>query len=112
MWSISDETTLNALVVDGMLPDRVTIAWRPTFGEEFPTPRTVELVVFYDYFYWGLGVPIPPFLRGLIDYYKISLCNLSPNSVLHVAIFIIFCEVYLGILPHFNLFHHFFCLKI
>jgi len=81
-------------------------------GQEFPTPRTDELVVFEDYFYQGLGVPIHSFLHGLIDYYRISLCNLNPNSILHVAIFINFCEAYLGILPHFDLFRHFFCLKI
>ena len=110
--SVSDEAALNALVVDGVLPDRVTTGCRPLFGEEFPTPSTDELVVFEDYFYQGFGVPIHPLLRGLIDYYKISLCNLSSNSILHVAIFINFCEAYLGILPYFDLFHHFFCLKI
>jgi len=100
---ISNEAALNALIVDGVLTDRVTVGWRPSFGEEFPTPCIDELVVFEDYLYGGFGVPIHPFLRGLIDYYKISLCNLSPNSILHVAIFINFCEAYLGILPHFDL---------
>ena len=111
-WSVSNETTLNALVVDDMLPDRVKVGWHPVFGEEFPTPHSDDLVVFEDYFYRGFGVPIHPFLHGLIDYYNISLCNLSLNSILHVAIFINFCEAYLGILPHFDLFRYFFCLKI
>jgi hypothetical protein len=31
---------------------------------------------------------------------------------LHIAIFIHLCESYLGILPHFDLFRHFFCLKV
>ena len=100
VWFISDEATLNALVVDAVLPDRVTTRWRPSFGEEFPTPRTDELVVCEDYFYQGFGVPIHPFLHRLIDYYGISLCNLNPNSILHVSIFINFCEAYLGTLPH------------
>jgi len=30
---------------------------------------------------------------------------------LHISIFIHFCEAYLIILPHFNLFHHLFWLK-
>ena len=94
-----------------MLPDRVTAGWRPAHGESFPTPRGNELVVFEDYFYHGFGVPIHPFLRGLIDDYEISLCNLSLNSILHVSIFIHFYMADLGILPHFNLFCHFFCLK-
>jgi hypothetical protein len=112
VWSVSDEVALNALVVDSVLPDRAMTGWRPSFSEEFPTPRTDELVVFEDYFYRGFGVPIDPFLRGLIDFYGISLCNLNLNSILRVAIFINFCEAYLGILPHFDLFCHFFCLKI
>jgi hypothetical protein len=77
------------------------MGWRLAFGKEFTTPRINELVVFEGHFYWGFGVPIHPFLCGLIDYYKISLCNLSPNSILCVAIFINFCEAYLGILAHF-----------
>ena len=98
-------------MVDGVLPDRVTVEWRPTRGESFPTLRGDELVMFEDYFYRGFGVPIHPFLRGLIEYYAISLCNLGPNSILHVSVFIHLCEAYLGILPHFDLFCHFFCLK-
>ena len=80
-------------------------------GEIFPTPHGNELVVFEDYFYRGFGVPIHSFPHGLIDYYGISLCNLGPNSILHVSVFIHFCEAYPGILPHFDLFCHFFCLK-
>ena len=102
---------LNLLVVDDVLPDRVTVGWRPAHGESFPTPRGVEFVVFEDYFYHGFGVPIHPFLCGLIDYYGISLYNLGPNSILHVSVFIHFYKAYLGILPHFDLFCHFFCLK-
>ena len=109
--SISNEAMLNRLVEDDMLPDRVTVGWRPTHGESFLTPRGDELVVFEDYFYRGFGVPSHPFLRGLIDYYEISLFNLGLNSILHVSVSIHFCEAYLGILPYFDLFRHFFYLK-
>jgi len=109
--SVSNEAVLNRLVVDSVLPDRVTAGWRPARGESFPTPHDDELVMFEDYFYHRFGVLIHPFLRRLIEYYAISLCNLGPNSILHVSIFIHFCEAYLSILPNFDLFHHFFCLK-
>jgi hypothetical protein len=108
--SISDEAALNQLVAHGMLPDRATTGWLAA-GESFPTPCGDELVVFENYFYHGFGVLIHPFLCGLIDYYGISLCNLSPNSILHVSVFIHFCKAYNSILPYFNLFRHFFCLK-
>jgi hypothetical protein len=109
--SVSNEAALNQLVMNDVLPNRAMTGWRPTCSESFPTPLGDELVVFEDYFYRGFGVPIHPFLRGLIDYYGISLCNLNPNSVLHVYVFIHFYEAYLGILPHFDLFRHFFYLK-
>ena len=108
MNSISNKAALNQLVVDGMLSDRVMVGWRPTHGESFPTPRGDELVVFENYFYHGFGVLIHPFLYGLIEYYAISLCNLGPNSILHISIFIYFRDAYLGVLPHFDLFRHFF----
>ena len=109
--SMSNEAALNQLVVDGMLPERVMAGWRPAHGESFPTPRCDELVVFEDYFYHGFGVPIHLFLCRLVEYHAISLCNLGPNSILHVFVFIHLCEAYLGILPHFDLFRHFFCSK-
>jgi hypothetical protein len=86
--SISNEGALNSLVVHDVLPDRATVWWRPAASEEFLTPHNNELVVFEDYFFCGFGVPIHPFLRGLIAYYDINLCNLSPNSILHAAIFV------------------------
>ena len=112
MQSISSEAALNSLVLHGVLDDRVTSGWRPTASEDLPTPRTDELVMFEDYFFRGFGVPIHPFLHELIAYYGISLCNLGPNSILHVAIFINLCESYLGICPHFDPFYHFFYLKV
>ena len=52
-----------------------------------------------------------PFLRDLLEYWGVSLCNLHLNMILHFAVFIHFYEAYLGILPHFNLFRHLFWLK-
>ena len=67
-------------------------------------PHTDEVVVFEDYFWHGLGLLVHPFLWDLLEYWGVSLCNLHPNTILHIAVFIHFCEAYLGILPHFNLF--------
>ena len=58
-----------------------------------------------------MGVPVHPFLRDLLEFWGVSLCNLYPNTILHISIFIHFCEAYLRILPHFNLFRHLFWLK-
>ena len=109
--SRTGEAELERMVTTGVLPDRVTGGWRPAIGEPFPMPNTDEVVVFEDYFWRGLGFPVHPFLRDLLVFWSISLCNLHPNTILHILIFIHFCEAFLGILPHFNLFRHLFWLK-
>ena len=112
-WALSrmGKAELERLVTMGVLPDRVTAAWQSASGEPFPMLDTDEVVVFEDYFWHGLGFPIHPFLRDLLVFWSISLCNLHPNTILHISIFIHFCEAFLGILPHFNLFRHLFWLK-
>ena len=106
--SIMGETAMNFLVEAGVLTDQATTEWRPAVGEPFPMPNTNELVVFEDFFWPGFGLLAHPFLQDLIEYDGVSLCNLHPNTILHISIFINFCESYLGIQPHFNLFRHFF----
>ena len=44
------------------------------------------------------------FLQGLLYYYGIQIHHLTPKSVLHIAVFVHFCEAFLGIKPHFELF--------
>jgi len=102
------ETKINRMVEVGIVPNRVTAGWRPAKGETYPKPHTNEAVVFEDYFWRGLGFPVHPFLRDLLEFWGVSLCNLHPNTILHISIFIQFYEVYLGIVPHFNLFRHLF----
>ena len=108
--SVSTRATVSKLVEMGILPDAAIGGWW-TSGDRFPNPHDGELVVFEDFYLRGFGTPVHPFLRKLLNYYKISLCNLHPNSILAVSIFINFCEGYLGIYPHFNLWSHFYCLK-
>ena len=43
--------------------------------------------------------------------YGIQLWQLSPNSVLHLSLFITLCEAFLGIEPHFGLFKKIFGLR-
>ena len=109
--SCTGEAELNRLVEAGVLPNRVTAGWWPALGEPFLMPHTNEAVVFDDYFWCGLGFPVHPYLRDLLEFWRVSLCNLHPNTILHISIFIHFYEAYLRILPHFNLFHHLFWLK-
>jgi len=86
-------------------------AWRAPEGESYPDPRAGEIVIFEDFFKRGFGVPVHPFLQGLLLYYEIGICNLHPNSILLISTFIHLCEAYVGIEPHFDLFRYLFCLR-
>jgi hypothetical protein len=37
--------------------------------------------------------------------------NLNPNRIFHVSVFVHFCEAFVGIKPHWDLFRKFFQLK-
>jgi len=62
------EAEINRMVEAGVLSDRVTAGWWPASGEPFPMPHTDEVVVFEDYFWRGLGFPIHPFLRDMLEF--------------------------------------------
>jgi hypothetical protein len=111
MKSISTEGSICKLINGGVLPDAAIEGWRPSVGESYLEPHPGELIIFEDFYWHRFRNPCHPFLCKLLDYYKVSLCNLHPNSILSISIFINFCEAYLGIYPHFNLWCHLFCLK-
>ena len=75
----------------------------PDEGELIPTPRPHERVVFLSHFLRRLGFPLHPFVRGLMFYYGLDFHDLAPNFILNISAFIIVCEVFLRIQPHFDL---------
>jgi hypothetical protein len=58
-----------------------------------------------------LALPTCSFFHGLLYYYGLELHHLNPNSVCHISIFIHFCEAFLGIEPHWDLFRFLFRVK-
>ncbi|RLN04254.1 hypothetical protein C2845_PM13G06750 [Panicum miliaceum] len=58
-----------------------------------------------------LALASSDFFHGLLGFYKMKHYHLPPNSIMHISIFVHLCESFLGILPHFHLFHHLFRLK-
>lgn len=75
----------------------------PAEGQVIPTPRSGERVVFVSHFLRGLGFTLNPFVRGLMFYYGMDFHDLPPNSVLLISAFIVTCEAFLRIPPHFGL---------
>jgi hypothetical protein len=65
----------------------------------------VACTTFYE---WGFGVPSHQFLCSLLLSYSLELHHLTPSGILHMAAFVTLCEAYIGIDPHFNLWHYFF----
>ena len=52
-----------------------------------------------------------PFVRGLMIYYGLHFHDVAPNFVLNISAFIIVCEAFLRIKPHFGLWLRIFCVK-
>jgi len=74
-------------------------------------PRAGQIAIFEDFFKRVFGIPVHPFLQGLLLYYEIGICNLRPNSILLISTFIQLCEAYVGIELHFDLFRYLFYLR-
>ena len=75
----------------------------PARGQVVPTPEPNEDVVFSSHFLRGLGLTLDPFVRGLIFYYGLDFHDLAPDSFLHISTFIVVCEAFLRITPHFGM---------
>ena len=75
----------------------------PIEGELIPTPKPHERVVFLPHFLRRLGFPLHAFVRGLMFYYGLDFHDLAPNFILNISAFIVVCEAFLCIQPHFGL---------
>jgi hypothetical protein len=90
---------LERLASQGYLPDADLAFTRPgltsidgqAHAKSHPWPREDEWVCFVPFLLHGLGFPIHPFLQGLLEFYRLQLHHLSPNSILHIAGFVALC---------------------
>jgi hypothetical protein len=102
---------LKNLVAEGLLHERTLVNWRPSYREPFPMENVDEIVTFLHFAERGLALPTCSFFRGLLYYYGLELHHLNPNSICHISIFIFYCEAFLGIEPHWDLFRFLFRIK-
>ncbi|KAK1681649.1 hypothetical protein QYE76_042497 [Lolium multiflorum] len=79
--------------------------------ESYPSPPIEYRVSFVDHLIRGLSAPIHDFLRGLLFVYGLQLHQLTPNSILHISIFITLCECFIGVQPNWTLWKRIFCLR-
>ncbi|KAK1626381.1 hypothetical protein QYE76_000696 [Lolium multiflorum] len=79
--------------------------------ESYPTPPMEYRVSFVDRLICGLSAPIHDFLLGLLFVYGLQLHHLTPNSILHISIFITLCECFLGVQPNWALWKRIFFIR-
>ena len=102
MVSSVTEGDVKKLRRDGYLHDDITHRL-PDVGQLIPTPEPHERVVFLTHFLRGLGFPLHPFVWGLMVYYGLDFHDLASNFILNISVFIVVCEAFLRIKPHFGL---------
>ena len=112
-WKSSKCTDSHLLDLVGkhLLQPRSVIHWRGSARESFPHEEGNKSVVFLPYVLQGLNFPVSDFFQGLLFHWEVQEHHLTPNSILHISIFVHFCEAFLGIEPHFDSFQYFFHLK-
>ena len=102
-WNTSkcSQSDLESLVKQCLLSPRSTVQWHPALGIDQLYENTGEVVAFTSFLEWGLGFPCSSFFSGLLRYYRIQLHHLTPNSFVHISIFVHLCKAFLGIEPPF-----------
>jgi hypothetical protein len=66
-------------------------------------PQDEEIISFIDFHKLGLGLPLHPFIRGLLFFYGLHFHNLTLKGILHITTIIMLCEAFLGVEPYFAL---------
>jgi hypothetical protein len=102
MFVVSESDLLHFISI-GVLPPKELCSWRISRGVNVPTEDTHESVIYVPFLIRELALPISPFFRCLLDFYRLNLTHLNPNSILPVSVFVHLCEAFLGVLPHFGL---------
>jgi hypothetical protein len=113
-WTKSKLKTedLLALVNSGFLREKEMDLWCAAAGDPYPMEKNPdEIPMFARFAEHGLAVPASDFFKGLLRYYDIEYLNLNPNRIFHVSIFVHFCDVFVGIKPHWVLFRKLFRVK-
>jgi hypothetical protein len=113
-WKKSKSKTedLLALLNSGFLREKAVDMWRAAAGDPYPMEKNPnEIPMFARFAEHGLSLPVSDFFKELLGYYGIEYLNLNPNGIFHTAVFVHFCEAFLGIKPHWILFRKFFQLK-
>jgi hypothetical protein len=101
-WKKSKAKTedLLALLNSGFLREKEVDMWRAAAGDPYPMEKNPDEIPMFAWFAeHGLSLPTSDFFKRLL------------GGIFHTAVFIHFCEAFLGIKPHWILFRKFFRVK-
>jgi hypothetical protein len=113
-WKKSKVKTedLLSLLNSGFIREKEVDLWRAAAGDPYPMEKAEdEIPMFAHFVERGLALPASDFFKGLLRYYGVEYLNLNPNGIFHTAVFVHFCEAFIGIKPHYILFRKFFRVK-
>jgi hypothetical protein len=103
---------LLALLNSGFIREKEVDSWRAAARDPYPMEKSEdEILMFARFAERGLALSASDFFKGLLGYYGVEYLNLNPNGIFHTAVFVHFCEEFLGIKPHWILFRKFFRVK-
>jgi hypothetical protein len=90
-----------ALLNSGFIREKEVNMWRAAVGDPYPMEKAEDKIpMFARFAERGLALPASDFFKGLLGYYGVEYLNLNPNGIFHTAVFVHFCEAFLGIKPH------------
>ena len=99
--SLLTQDTLKGYEESGLIS--ASISWRDAGEESEPLPAAGEVVVFGEHLFRGFTPPGNLFFRQVLDFYKLRIHDLAPNSILNLSNFVTLCEDYLQIRPDLDL---------
>ena len=99
MKSFVDRKAFDELRLNTVIPEATdAIGWRvPPRTKVEPRPEENEVISFAHFHSFGFGVLAYPLLRWLLYYYCLRLHDLTLEGIHYLSIFIMLCEVFLGI---------------
>jgi hypothetical protein len=75
----------------GFIREKEVDMWKAAVGDRYPMEKAEdEIPMFARFAERGLALPASDFFKGLLGYY----------GIFHIAVFVHFCEAFLGIKPH------------
>jgi hypothetical protein len=98
---------IGELAVQGCFPEG---KGRPLGAEIVPCPELNEVVIFKDFFAYGLRFQSVTFLRQVLGSFKVQLHHLTPNGILMLSKFCWACELY-GSKPDLAMFYAYYELQ-